>query len=440
MNIAVLGGHYLKNYRGKHQVWIHNLPLSINTEDDSSISTLLTRECPFAPDILLFGDQSCFPMITGLEDLQIPVVAYLIDTHLHYPWHRYFSAIFDHVFVAQYDCSRSIAEYNPSCDWMPLFSRLGDIRKDIQKKYEITFVGTVDPDKNAKRLNFLSSFSQKLPLNIFSGEYSERFNASKIILNQSVSNDINFRVFEAMASGSLLLTDDVANGLSQLFEPGRHLVTYIKDDVDDAVDKARYYLANSAEREKIAEEGHRLVIDCHTLDIRIEQLFEKMEIIVEKFAFEPTRQNSKKLAAGRTFLSIALITTQLEALHQNGNYGCLTRWFLRVAREALFCSLESGTAEEGIIKDLASLYFLENDLSKAALHVKMALLANPDSVEMLLLAAEIEHRRGELSNSSKLFLLANEQMQKISKNQSDSLDNRELYDNLLLCGKRLSFI
>jgi hypothetical protein len=437
MNIAVLGGHYLKNYQGEHRIWTHDLPLSINTEDDNSISTLLARECPFSPDILFFGDQSCFPMITGLEDLRIPVVAYLIDTHLHYPWHRYFSAMFDHVFVAQYDCSRSIAEYNPACEWMPLFSRLGDIRQGLQKEYDITFVGTVDPKKNSDRVKFLNSFSEKLALNIFSGEYVERFNKSKIILNQSVANDINFRVFEAMASGSLLLTDDVGNGLGHLFEDGRHLVTYEKGDVDDAAKKARYYLDNTVEREKIAEEGHRLIVNRHTLEFRIQQLLEKMSAIVSGFVYEPNHQNVKKIAAGRTYLAIAQLTAQLESQHKNGHYGGLSNWYLKIAHELLSCSLESGVAEEGIIKDLATLYFLENDFNKATLYLKMALLANPDDIEMYLLGAEIAHYSGEISNSRDFFSYAKELLKEMAKNQTNLLDVNVLSGNLSRCGRLL---
>ena len=440
MNIAVLGGHYLKNYRGEHTVWLHDLPLSINIHEDNSIGALLARGCPFTPDILLFGDQSCFPMVTGLEDLDIPTVAYLIDTHLHYPWHRYFAGMFDHVFVAQHDCAVSLGAYNPACEWLPLFSRMGDIRYATTKIYDITFVGTVNPARNAARVEFLNKFAAKMPLHVFSGEYVEHYNASNIILNQSVSNDINFRVFEALASGSLLLTDNVDNGFDRLFEDGRHLVVYRKGDVDDAVEKARYYLANAAEREKIAEEGHRLVVGSHTLDIRIQQILAKMTAISSRYTCEPGRKNGKKCAAGRTFLAIAKGLYRLEALHGTGQHGRQAVWFLGVAHDALMTSLQSGMADEGIIRNLALLYFLERKMDQAALHVKMALLSNPDDVEMNLLAAEIEHDRGDRARSRIFFTLARELLQQMVRNPVNSLDIDDLADSLFQCGRRLSLL
>jgi len=362
MKIAVLGGHYLKNLCQTNNVWSYNLPLSINPAADNSVRRLLAEQCPFTPDLLLFADQGCVPMVTGLEDLDIPTAAYLIDTHLSYDWHRHFTGLFDLVFVAQQNATTSLGKYHQRCRWTPLFSRHGDLRQQIKKQDDVVFVGTVNPKRNSERVRFLDEFSRQMPLQVRSGDYRDHFAAARIILNQSVRNDINFRVFEALATGSLLLTDAVGNGLEQLFEDGRHLVTYRKGDVDDAVTKARYYLEHPQEREQIAAHGHALVCSRHTLAVRSGELMREMEAVQNNLTGLNTnpddRRFAKKLAAGRTCLDIALLMTDLEALNNNGGYGQRVGWYLSLADLIFKQILGMDRADDQIIRDLALLAFL----------------------------------------------------------------------------------
>jgi len=41
-------------------------------------------------------------------------------------------------------------------------------------------------------------------------QMAETYSASKIVFNCSLKKDVNMRVFEALASGSLLLTNDLS--------------------------------------------------------------------------------------------------------------------------------------------------------------------------------------------------------------------------------------
>ena len=67
------------------------------------------------------------------------------------------------------------------------------------------------------------------------------YSASRIVFNRSIRNDVNMRVFEALACGSLLLTNDLAdNGQAELFRDGEHLATYA--DAEELLDRAAFYL------------------------------------------------------------------------------------------------------------------------------------------------------------------------------------------------------
>ncbi|MBV5350509.1 hypothetical protein JZU71_05170, partial [bacterium] len=63
------------------------------------------------------------------------------------------------------------------------------------------------------------------------------------------------------------------------------------------------------------------------------------------------RRFSKKLAAGRTYLSIALLMADLESQYGNGYYGQRVGWYLSLADNALQQALNMNICSEEIIRD-----------------------------------------------------------------------------------------
>ena len=84
------------------------------------------------------------------------------------------------------------------------------------------------------------------------------------------------RVFEAVACGSLLLTNDLTdNGQAELFQDGVHLATY--REPEDLLDKLAYYLERDKVRERIAAAGRAEAIEKHTYRHRMERLLREVE-------------------------------------------------------------------------------------------------------------------------------------------------------------------
>ena len=61
-------------------------------------------------------------------------------------------------------------------------------------------------------------------------EMARVYSESRLVFNCSLRREVNMRVFEGPATGSLLLTDRIGNGLSELMADRTHLVMY-----DDAI-------------------------------------------------------------------------------------------------------------------------------------------------------------------------------------------------------------
>lgn len=135
------------------------------------------------------------------------------------------------------------------------------------KKYDVCFVGHVN---NKLREDALDRLFSVFP-NFYYGqalfeEAARKFCESKIVFNISMSDDINMRTFEAMATGSFLLTNWIPT-IEELFEDGKHLVLY--RSLDEMIDKATYYLAHDEEREKIAQVGYDEVMAKHKIQDRV---------------------------------------------------------------------------------------------------------------------------------------------------------------------------
>jgi hypothetical protein len=79
----------------------------------------------------------------------------------------------------------------------------------------------------------------------------------------------NIRLFEATGVGACLLTDAKRN-LSDMFEPGREVVTY--RGVDELVENAAWLLDHPAAAEEIAAAGQVRTLRCHTLEVRAAEI------------------------------------------------------------------------------------------------------------------------------------------------------------------------
>ena len=229
----------------------------------------LLSQLPFNwfPDLIVLGDESTQPLVLGLETLPVPVVWYAVDSHIHANWHIYYAAVFDLIFVAQKDW---VPAYQLDGDrqhvsWMPLFcNRSHDRDLGLAREIPLSFIGTLDAARNPDRVDLIQRLQAQYPIVAQSGPYEETFNRSMVVLNQSVANDVNFRTFQAMACGALLLTERVGNGFSDLFQEKTHCALYDKGNVDQIIEITEYYRAHPAERQAIARQGYETVMAAHT--------------------------------------------------------------------------------------------------------------------------------------------------------------------------------
>lgn len=96
---------------------------------------------------------------------------------------------------------------------------------------------------------------------------------SKIALNMHAdfAKDFanNIRLYETTGVGAMLLTEAKKN-LSDMFEPGKEVVTYRSRE--ECAELIKYYLSHDEERESIALAGQRRTLENHTYYHRMQEL------------------------------------------------------------------------------------------------------------------------------------------------------------------------
>lgn len=264
-----------------HEVQYVGLPCPDRAGYDSAVPlpALLAGMSP-RPDLYLWVDPGApyFPL--GLEEAPIPTACYLVDVHLG-RWRQQVARFFDAVFIAQKDYLPLFREAvgHDQVYWLPLAANPDVHRQhDLPRIYDVGFAGNISivhrDTARARRLRLLAG---KFRVNDFTAVYSPAevgrlYSQSKIVFNNSISGDVNMRIFEGMASGGMMLTDADVNGLTDLFEPGKEVVAY-HDDAD-LLDKVAHYLAHEDERDRIAAAGRQRVLAEHLYTHRMRRVVE----------------------------------------------------------------------------------------------------------------------------------------------------------------------
>lgn len=235
----------------------------------------------FAPDRIVWLDNSAPMTILGIEDCAVPSVLYSVDTHHHAANHSLLAYSFDHTLIAQKDYLPQFPSESSKITWFPLWAS-EYIRAQTEKKHQATFVGTLNPALNPARVKFFEELKAIAPVTVLQGNFPSIFPFSEIVINQTVKGDLNFRVFEAMMSGALLLTEKTENGLLELFEDGKHLVTYRSGDVDDAAKKIMELLADKARCQRIAKVGRDEILSKHCPSHRAAKLLAILDTLTKR--------------------------------------------------------------------------------------------------------------------------------------------------------------
>ena len=109
----------------------------------------------------------------------------------------------------------------------------------------------------------------------FQKPYFDMCKDTKIIVHcQPLKWEGDFRTFEALASGALLISDKSYSMKYHKYPlaDGVHLVEYDRENLDELVEKVGYYLHHPKEAAKIAKRGQQYALKHHSHIARMNQI------------------------------------------------------------------------------------------------------------------------------------------------------------------------
>ncbi len=240
----------------------------------------LSLRLGLTPDAVLFFEGGTMRLMpVNMESLGCVTAWYGIDTHMDYQKHLRLSRLFDVTFVAQKEFVDRLREDGiKQVFWLPLAFDPQLLPEAAPKReIDIAYIGSVKCEMNPLRHVLLERIKQEFPAHYFGTatpkEMGRLYASSKVVFNQSVRNDINMRFFEAMGSGSVLVTNPIHdNGLEELFVEGIHYLTF-KDEAS-LLQVIHKILAQPLIQEEIGNAAKQLVLEKHTYDHRAKKILE----------------------------------------------------------------------------------------------------------------------------------------------------------------------
>ncbi|MBI3722333.1 glycosyltransferase, partial [bacterium] len=261
--------------RREHDVVTAGRGQEIDQGDGASAADLV-RQAGGAIDLLLAVEGENY-LPRDPRGAGCPTAWWAIDNHIHSREGGYFEVArqFDHVFIAQRDYARVFRAQGIESIWLP-HACDPEVHGThaVERDLDVVFVGNVLPIHERRR-RLLDRLKGRFQVYEVAGAYREDmarlYSRAKVVWNCSLAGDLNMRVFEALASGSLLVTDRIGNGLTSLFGDGEHLALYDEASLEDVVARC---LADAEARETIGRRGRELVLRHHTYRHRMAELVE----------------------------------------------------------------------------------------------------------------------------------------------------------------------
>jgi hypothetical protein len=184
----------------------------------------------FIPDLVI-QQETLGPrtLLADLPDLDCPKIFWSIDTHLNSFWHQYYARLFDLFCTTQqhwlpWFAARGIA----SALWLPWHGTSRACAPWQDRAEGMTFVGRISSERPVREwfVSWLRELGEvRVRQDLGQAAMLDLYDRSRIVPNESIFGEVNFRLFEAASCGCAVLNPAVP-GVEELFVPGQEVALY----------------------------------------------------------------------------------------------------------------------------------------------------------------------------------------------------------------------
>lgn len=226
----------------------------------------ILAEKNFTPDVF-FQQENLGPRIlfSDLGSLQCAKIFWSIDTHLNSYWHSCYGRLFDLVLTTQSHWVEPLQKAGLShVEVLPWYGSRRPYVPWSKRSCDVGFIGRVGPERKL-RTWMLDFIAERHPLCLLSDvempRVAEVYSDMRVIPNEAIFREVNFRLFEGASAGCLVLNPAVDADIAALFIPGKEVDIY--EDVFELASLLKKRLVDPAEAEGIARAGWAAVQTRH---------------------------------------------------------------------------------------------------------------------------------------------------------------------------------
>lgn len=198
----------------------------------------------------------------ALEEAEVPLFGFISDWNLGYFPLRRNAGRFDTLVTDKGGCRHFQAMGFPSVLHWNMYGFQPAVYEnppEASKEWDILFVGNVNPyvqkarGRLLKRILDLSDrFRVRLETGVFGQDYVRALRSAKIVFNRSIRGEANMRVFEALASDSLVFLESGNEEIRDYLDEGSECVLYDERSLETALE---YWITHDEEREKVVQKA-----------------------------------------------------------------------------------------------------------------------------------------------------------------------------------------
>ena len=261
----------------------------------------ILKHCPESPSLIV-QPESILPFLpVGLAEVDIPTACFQFDTYAYTRRRIRWSMLFDFavLFHPGFEEQFRVAGHpNVMTLSLAVARELFDGPEE-ERVFDVGWVGRADGNLYETRRRILAGLARCFRMNDWAPYHMPEqmaavYKRSKVVVNvgrDDYPQDANLRVFEAMAGGALLITRVPSELTAIGFQETTHFVGYREEG--EITQLVRHYLANKADRCRIAEVGRQKVLREHTYDCQVRTLLRRLTQGKGGF-FAPARLWSKE--------------------------------------------------------------------------------------------------------------------------------------------------
>lgn len=238
------------------------------------------EEQGFVPDLVVQTEiLANRTVLTGLDRVACPTVFWAMDPHLNAHWHSLYARLFDCICSTQrgwipHFRKQGVADVR----WLPMFGRVEPWVDMQERAHDLAFVGRVSRQRPARgwMIEFLEAQGKDHSLAIESSlayeDMMALYRGSRIVPNESIFGEVNFRLFEGASCGCLVLSQALGDEQEALFEPGREFDTYA--NIVELDEKLSMYMKNTRLVQAMGRAARERLQAEHLPRHRVERLVE----------------------------------------------------------------------------------------------------------------------------------------------------------------------